>query len=72
MEPKNWFVHNHKLNDGKFKFSSSKAICLPDLIIRSLYNSNDCWISWDNLNVNNNVELWAKRIDNSLTHFGYL
>lgn len=55
----------------KFAFisSSNHAICLADIIVRCLFTKQDGYIEWKEVNAANNVQLWLKRVDESLMQF---
>jgi len=51
---------------GKNFLSDSNKIDLSDLILRSFYSPN-----WEDLSTPNNIQLWVKRVDDSLRFHGY-
>jgi len=61
---------SRKLASSDF-LCNTKAICLADLIIRSLFNESE-FTHWTQINVNNNVQLWIKRIDDNLFYMADL
>uniref|UniRef100_A0A915MJK0 Uncharacterized protein n=1 Tax=Meloidogyne javanica TaxID=6303 RepID=A0A915MJK0_MELJA len=46
--------------------SSSHAICLADIVLRSRFSKDYQLIEWDKIAAANNVQIWAKHIDYAL------
>jgi hypothetical protein len=49
-------------------FSSQHAVCLADIVVRSLFvhQQNGELLSWQQVKAPNNVQLWIKRVDEAL------
>lgn len=56
---------NSYLGSNDF-LSSSHAICLADIVLRSRFSKDCHLIEWDKIVAANNVQIWAKHIDSAL------